>query len=68
MVELKSCPFCGGKARLDYASGGNITYIDSEGKVKYTPIFYTVLCEECVARIGVYEKYEMAIDAWNKRV
>ena len=51
-VELKPCPFCGGKAY--------ITNFDVFGGVKY------VVCADCGARIQAPEKAKVAI-AWNAR-
>ena len=57
-IELKSCPFCGGKAiRHDMNVGGNI--------------YYTIECKECGARIerGDFMCTEnCVIEAWNRRI
>lgn len=55
-VKLKSCPFCGGEARIE------AEYI---GKEKY---LYSVSCiNDCVTQ-GIYHKtVDSAIKAWNTR-
>ena len=67
MVELKPCPFCGGKAELDFATPCYMSYIDSNGEYKYMDGFFTVQCE-CGCRIGTYESPDIAIESWNKRM
>lgn len=69
--NLKPCPFCGGKARLEKSSRGFI-----EGKS--TRIAY-VYCLECNARSPRFKledfgstshsmkANELAIEAWNRR-
>lgn len=54
--ELKSCPFCGGKAKLK-------EYVDP-----YDPCIWSteVYCENCKAIM--YSDEDEAIKAWNKRV
>lgn len=59
MIELKPCPFCGGKARLIAHHGGGIF----------------VFCSKCRARTDLhcdameYETHAVAnaIKAWNRR-
>lgn len=68
VMELKPCPFCGGKAELDF-SHRSFTYTDKNGEARHTGFYYAVKCanEICGCRIGIYEEPEMAIDAWNRR-
>ena len=54
-LELKPCPFCGGKAIKSAFSWGNI---DDE---------YTIECTVCRVRTTV-SKLEEAIKLWNRRV
>lgn len=54
-LELKPCPFCGGKAIKSAFSWGNI---DDE---------YTIQCTVCGIRTTV-SKLEEAIKLWNRRV
>lgn len=68
-VELKPCPFCGFQAELDFARNTSFTYTDVFGKTRETGFFYTAKCRDdsCGCKIGVYEKPQMAIEAWNRR-
>ena len=68
MINLKSCPFCGGEACLDFAHR-NFSYTDTEGNPMSIGFFYTVKCadEICGCQIGIYEDAEMAVEAWNRR-
>ena len=60
MIELKPCPFCGGKAKLEH------------GRIGMTETSY-VRCETCGSKgriITISVKYSanaMAVFAWNKR-
>lgn len=55
-TKLLNCPFCGGKARLEF---------DAIGKGKY---LYSVSCaDECVTQNRYYDTAEEAIKAWNTR-
>lgn len=68
MEKLKTCPFCGGEAELDFAHT-TFTYTDVFGKVRESGFFYTVKCKDsaCGCKIGVYAEPRMAIEAWNRR-
>ena len=68
MNKPKPCPFCGGKAELDFANK-TFTYTSANGEPMDTGFFYTVKCCDaiCGCRIGIYEDAEMAIEAWNRR-
>lgn len=68
MAELKPCPFCGGEAHLDFAHGGNKSYIGANGFAKATPMLYRVFCEDCIAQTCPYEEPKDAIEAWNRRI
>lgn len=55
-IELKPCPFCGGKAVIKYGSEGYCSWI---------------FCEDCYATSAACfppESVEKAIEAWNRRV
>ena len=67
--ELKPCPFCGGKAEVDFAEK-NFSFTDSNRKPCSIGFFYTVRCNDeiCGCKIGIYEDPRMAIEAWNRRV
>lgn len=52
--EIKPCPFCGGKAEIDYTCRGN---------------YPGVYCNNCSAYIFDYSySEEKAIEKWNRRV
>lgn len=56
MNELKPCPFCGGKARLDIIErydGANTFF---------------VRCTICQTTMPLKSEYSEAIAAWNRRV
>lgn len=55
MSELKPCPFCGGRAKIE--------------KIQVTGN-YRVSCEKCPVTVGRYWYFEesKAIEAWNRRV
>ena len=67
MAELKPCPFCKGKARLDFGKEGDITYWKENGFEMYTPFLYNVFCASCLCRTGLAETPETAIKLWNRR-
>ena len=67
MAELKPCPFCGGVAHLDFASAGNMTYINNDGFAASTPMLYITFCENCFMRTIPCESTEVAIALWNRR-
>lgn len=50
-IELKPCPFCGGKAGI-------------YSLAKYEKEAY---CENCGAVSDIYETSQKAIEAWNRR-
>lgn len=54
-MELKKCPFCKGKAYVDYKV------------VKHMYIEYFVKCKKCGGRGGSSMKREDAEKLWNKR-
>ena len=53
-MELKTCPFCGGKASVCEA--------EAEGK-----IFFMVACEDCGVSTAGSDNEAEVITAWNKR-
>jgi Lar family restriction alleviation protein len=64
MANLKTCPFCGGKATPVYCENGNrytsnMLMLSKRGTVKCKK------CEVCLPR--VYSKVAKAIEAWNRR-
>lgn len=55
MTELRSCPFCGGEARIT--------------ELTYPMKHYTVICsnEKCYAQMGDFLSKGEAIEKWNNR-
>ena len=62
---LRACPFCGGRARLNF--GKSLTRINHEGLAQSFDS-YIVECTECGVQTCFYKEAPDAIDAWNKRV
>ncbi|MBQ0142844.1 MAG: Lar family restriction alleviation protein [Prevotellaceae bacterium] len=60
MVELKSCPFCGGEAQI---STDTEAVKDTMGRFWA----YTVVCSRCCATSGLTYTPDKAIEAWNRR-
>lgn len=67
-IELRPCPFCGGKATIQF-SGRSFVYTGKNGEAGDIGLFYTVECNNkfCGCQIGVYEDPMMAVEAWNAR-
>ena len=55
MIELKPCPFCGGK------DSGILT-------TSYDGYWFAVFCENCMAHTRKCRQEKDAIEAWNRRV
>lgn len=53
-MELKQCPFCGGK------DTGTLT-------TSYDGYWYAVFCENCMAQTRKCRQEKDAIEAWNRR-
>lgn len=56
MIELKSCPFCGGDAHIVIQHNEQLTWVR-----------YYVSCYRCDARSGRHETAELAEKVWNRR-
>lgn len=54
--QLKTCPFCGGKAETE-------AVWDNETEKEW----YYVHCKSCYAATDWYDTEQYAIDLWNKR-
>lgn len=59
MAELKTCPFCGGEARLR-------PWV-APGRSEEDP-FWIVTCEDCGAMTWPYSGKAAAVMRWNRRV
>lgn len=66
--DMKPCPFCGGKAHMEYSSR---SFMNG----KSTRVSY-VYCEVCNSRSPKFDRYEFnphsiaegkAVEAWNRR-
>ncbi|MBQ3758701.1 MAG: Lar family restriction alleviation protein [Synergistaceae bacterium] len=57
MLELKPCPFCGGKAEIRR----QLTSTSSIGG-------FFVLCLTCLTSSDNYRSMEVAADHWNRRM
>lgn len=59
MTQIKPCPCCGGKPKLDSYPGsewvGDLTY-------------HCIRCSECYLRTCDYKSPKKAAEAWNRRV
>ena len=71
MVELKSCPFCGGKAQWRACDGGGkYTTPDMRRGIMIRGLSMThklIRCMKCGARTKVYATDKGAFNAWNRR-
>jgi Lar family restriction alleviation protein len=64
MNELKPCPFCGGKARLDYTNDNkHRPYVHC-----LTGILLKPMCTLSHVDCWQYKTETEAIEAWNRRV
>lgn len=61
MDGLKSCPFCGGEASINFDSEATV---DTQGR-RWA---YNIVCDKCCATSGLAYSIEMAIEIWNRRV
>ena len=61
VLNLKHCPFCGGKASL--VIDPNATK-DTEGRLWA----YTIVCDRCAASSGLGWSEKMISESWNRRV
>ena len=61
MDKLKPCPFCGGKASINFDSEATV---DTQGRCWA----YNIVCDKCCATSGLAYSIEMAIEIWNRRV
>ena len=71
MIELKPCPFCGGKAIILYYENGNHLYYENGNQYR-SNLYYaskrgTVTCEKCRCSLHIYAKAKDAVNAWNRR-
>lgn len=59
-IELKSCPYCGGEAKL----------IKRKFKAGLFPVggTYYVHCKSCLIQTQPRNKKEIVIEIWNRRI
>lgn len=68
MVELKPCPFCGGKAEHLYCYDSNIGYIYSNIPWGDNGEMHVIRCKKCDAETTRYKTQKGCFNAWNRRV
>ena len=54
-IELKPCPFCGGKADIIPAGGA-------------WKVSYFVECQECNNMTDIHDTSRAAVETWNRRI
>ncbi len=62
MPELKSCPFCGGRASIRA-----VTPVHEANVKAYGYGGYYVMCEDCLTTSNNYNTPERAAEMWNRR-
>lgn len=66
-ILLKSCPFCGGEAHLDFAHGSSQLCADENETINVTPCLYMVFCGRCNCKTVSCLSPETAMSFWNRR-
>ncbi len=64
---LKSCPFCGGKAKVCDTTGTKYTDIGEEMYLSHRMTHYIIRCEKCGARTQVYATRRGVFNDWQRR-
>lgn len=72
-IELKRCPFCGGKAKYESSLYVKPLQDENGAYIDYDEMYYweRVYCTECGAEISSEsddEEEEITITKWNRRV
>ena len=62
MDELKTCPFCGGNAKLRHTEGSSIY-----GKTAFVVCLHCEAISKMIPMSFIYSADEKAIEAWNRR-
>ena len=62
MIQLKPCPFCGGKASIR-----SVTPVRDTNYKAFGYGGYFVMCDDCLTTSNNYNTPEMAADHWNRR-
>jgi hypothetical protein len=68
-VELKRCPFCGGKAKVKVCDGSGTYYTDIGTEIYYgiKMTHCLIICEKCRVRTQAYLTRRGVFNAWNRR-
>lgn len=61
-VELKPCPFCGGRELLLRDVRGMF------GRSAYARTYRYIQCRSCFSQTGYYGTKPKTVEAWNRRV
>lgn len=63
-ANLKTCPFCGGIAKIRYIPQPPSVFDDNQELID----MYEVMCHNCFVTTDSYQTIEETFTSWNKRV